>query len=339
VRKSYTPLSNANDYRPSCPLRQPAFNLPSALKVTVYFAWCNMIKNMPFSEILNVILPTFITILIGYVIGKIIKIDMSGVVDVVFYIGLPALAFVSISSKEIVFLDAVKIWASALMVTVGCAAIAWVIFKLLKKRHSGLYLPISLPNTVNIPFPIISLAYGSAGLFSATLYYIPGVIMIYSAGIFIAAGKGWQQNLKTMLKVPTLYAAIAALLLNYFHVGMPVLVVKPLEFIGSMVTPAVVLTLGYSLSHIKITAFPTTLMASLIRMGGGLALGFLAIYIFGITGIARSVIVLMSSMPSAVNTYLIAAKYKNEPELVASVVLITCLFSLILIPFLLYMLG
>jgi predicted permease len=298
-----------------------------------------MISNMPYSEILNVILPTFIAILIGYALGKMIKIDMAGMVDIVFYIGLPALAFISILSQQIVFLDAAKVWASALMVSFGCAAAGWLLFTLMKKRHSGLYLPISLPNTVNIPFPIISLAYGPAGLFAATLYYIPNVILIYSAGVFIAAGKSWQHNLKAMLKVPTIYAAAAALLLNYFQVSVPSLIMRPLDFISGLVTPAVVLTLGYSLAHVKLTSLSTTFLASLIRVGGGLAMGFLVVYLFGMTGILRSVVLLMSSMPSAVNTYLIAAKYKSEPELVASVVLVTTIISLVLIPFLLHILG
>jgi malate permease and related proteins len=294
---------------------------------------------MPYTDILNVILPTFITILIGYILGKLVKLDVAGVVDVVFYVGLPALAFVSILSQEIVLLDAAKIWASALLVTFGCGLAAWVIFKLKREKHSSLYLPISLPNTVNIPFPIISLAYGTAGLFIATLYYIPNVILIYSAGVFIAAGKSWQENLKTMLKVPTVYAAILALILSINHVQVPSLIIRPLDFIGGMVVPTVVLTLGFSLSKIKITSIPTTLLASLLRIGGGLALGFLVVYLFHLTGVPRSVVILMSAMPSAVNTYLIAAKYKNESELVASVVLVTTVASLVIIPFLLRILG
>jgi predicted permease len=294
---------------------------------------------MPVTEILNVVLPTFITIVIGYAIGKLIKIDMTGVVDIIFYVGLPALAFVSILSQQILFLDAVKVWAAALMVTFGCGATAWIFFKMIKQKHSGLYLPITLPNTVNIPFPIISLAYGSAGLFAATLYYIPNVLMIYSFGVFIAAGKTWQHNLKEMLKVPTVYAAILALIFNLLHVGVPELVIRPLSFIGGMVTPAVVLTLGFSLSKVKVSSFPVTILASLLRLGGGLAIGFLAVSLFGMTGILRSVIILMSSMPAAVNTYLIAARYKNEPELVASVVLVTTVASLALIPVLLHILG
>jgi predicted permease len=294
---------------------------------------------MPYSEILNVVLPTFLTILIGYAFGKTVRIDMTGLIDVVFYIGLPAIAFVSILSQQIVLLDAIKVWASALTVTFGCLAIGWLLFKLMKEKHSGLYLPISLPNTVNIPFPIITLAYGSAGLFAATLYYIPNVIMLYSLGIFIAAGRSRSENLKAMLKVPTLYAAILALLLNLCHINVPSLIIRPLDFISGMVIPAVVLTLGYNLSKVKITSLPTTFLASLVRVGGGLALGFLLASLFQLTGVYRSVVILMSAMPAAVNTYMIAAKYKNEPELVASVVFVTTVASVILIPFLLRVLG
>jgi malate permease and related proteins len=294
---------------------------------------------MPYSEILRVVLPTFITILIGYILGKTIKIDMSGVVDIVFYVGLPALAFVSILSQNIVLIDAAKVWASGLIVTIGCGSVGWLIFKVKKERHNGLYLPIALPNTVNIPFPIISLAYGPAGLLVATLYYIPNILMIYSVGVFVSAGKSWTENLKTTLKVPTIYAAVLALIFNLTHVPVPELIIKPLDFIGGMVVPVVVLTLGFSLSQVKITAFPTTLLASIIRLGGGLALGFLTVYLFHLTGVFRSVVILVSAMPSAINTYMITAKYRAEPELVASVVLVTTVISLVLIPFLLRVLS
>jgi predicted permease len=83
----------------------------------------------------------------------------------------------------------------------------------------------------------------------------------------------------------------------------------------------------------------TTVLASFIRLAGGLAIGFVVTSLFGMTGVLRSVIILMSAMPAAVNTYLITARYKNEEQLVASVVLLTTLGSLALIPFLLHILG
>ena len=290
-------------------------------------------------ELLNVILPTFIVIFIGYLLGKITKMDMSAIVDVVFYVGLPALAFVSMLDKKIVLLDAAKIWAAAIMIMLGCGTVAWIVFKIIRQKHSGLYIPISVMNTVNIPFPIIYLVFGSQGLFAATLFYIPNVLLLFSLGVYIASGKHWEAGIKEVFKVPTIYAAVAGLTVNLLNVAVPELVVKPLSFIGMMVIPLVLLVLGCNLSAVKITSLFTTSLASFLRLGVGLLFGFLTVNLFNLTGVLRSVVILDSAMPAAVNSSIVATKYKNEADLVSSVVFVTTIASLILIPFLLHILS
>ena len=51
---------------------------------------------MPYREVFDVVLPTFVTIIIGYIFGKFVKLDLSGINKIIFYIGLPAVAFPSI---------------------------------------------------------------------------------------------------------------------------------------------------------------------------------------------------------------------------------------------------
>ena len=290
-------------------------------------------------DLLNIILPTFIVILIGYIFGRISKIDLSAVVEIVIYIGLPALVFVSMLDKKIVLLDAVKVWTAALMIMFGCGVVAWIIFKIIKQKHSGLYLPVIFMNTVNIPFPIIYLVYGAEGLFAATLFYIPRILLFYSLGIYISSGKHWKDSIKEVLKIPPLYAALAGLLVNFFHLRVPELIVNPLTFISTMVIPLVLLILGYNLSKVRVTSVPTTLLASVLRVGVGLLLGFLAVNLLGLTGVLRSVVILDSAMPAAATTTILAARYKNEVEMVASVVFVTTIASLMIIPFLLRLLS
>lgn len=286
-------------------------------------------------DILKIIIPTFIVVLIGYLLGKTRKIDMTAIVEIVFYIGLPALAFTSVTDKTIVLLDASKIWASALLIMFGCGIIAWLVFKILRQKHSGLYLPIMEMNTVNIPFPIIYLAYGAEGLFAATLFYIPNMICLFSIGIFIASGGHWKDGLKNVLKVPALYAAVAGLVVNFGHITVPDLVVKSLNLIGPMTIPLVLLILGFNLSTVRLQSLSTTLLASFLRVGVGLALGFLVANLFHLTGILKAVVILDSAMPAAANSAMLATKYKNEAELVSSVVFVTTIASLVIIPFLL----
>ena len=75
-----------------------------------------------------------------------------------------------------------------------------------------------------------------------------------------------------------------------------------------------------------------------LRMGVGLLIGILCVDLFDITGIYRAVVIFDSVMPAAAMSSVLTAKYNNEVDLVASVVFVTTLMSLVIIPFLLYVL-
>ena len=290
-------------------------------------------------DILNIVLPTFIVILIGFLLGKIKRFDMSVVVDVLFYIGMPALAFTAMISKQIILLDASKIWASALLIMAGTGVVAVIIFRLARLKHSGLYVPIIILNAVNIPFPVMSMAYGQEGLLGATLFYIPVTLLSLTVGIMIFSRSNWKDGIRETLKVPAIYGAVLGLALNLTHVTLPALVFKPLDLIGTMVIPLTLLVLGFRLSSVQITSLPTTMLASCIRIGVGLGMGLIAVTVFGLTGVSRSVVILDSAMPSAANSSILAMKYNNEAELVSSVVFVTTIASLLIIPLLLYLLA
>jgi predicted permease len=294
-------------------------------------------SNVP--SIIDIVLPAFFAIFLGYLVGKFSRINLTPVVDITLYIGVPALVFVSLLNKEIVLVDAARMWASSLVIMLGCLVIAWLMFKLIRQKHSGLYISISMMNTVNIPFPVIFLAYGAEGLAAATLFYIPNVIFLYTLGVYIMAGKRWRENVKEVLRQPVIYAVVLGLLLNFLGVKVPALIVNSLDLVSRMTIPLVLLVLGYNLSQARITSFPTTLLACFLRMGVGLAIGLAVTSFLNITGVFRSVVILESAMPAAATAAILAAKYRNEAEMVSSVVFLTTLVSLASIPFLLHMLG
>jgi len=290
-------------------------------------------------DIVEIVLPTFIVILIGYLIGKLTKINMVSVVDVALYIGAPAMVFVSLLDKEIVLFEAGKVWAASIIIMFGCGIAAWLVFKALRQRHSGLYVPIMMMNSVNIPFPVLYLAYGAEGLFGAVLFFIPICLLSNSLGIYILAGKHWRENIKEVFKIPMIYAAVLGLIFNLLHINVPGLIVGALDFIALMALPLVLLILGCNLSQVKMSSFPTTLLASFLRVGVGLIIGLLVVNLFDITGVLRSVVVLVSAMPAAAMSSLLATKYNNEANLVSSVVFLTTIAGILIVPFLLNMLA
>jgi predicted permease len=290
---------------------------------------------MPFLDILNVVLPAFIIIFIGYIFGKITKTDFAPVVDIALYVGAPAIALFSLLSHPIVLLDAAKVWGASLAIMFGCGIVAYLAFTIFRQKHSGLYVPIISMNTVNLPFPIAYFAYGSEGLVAASLFSIPATFVMFSLGVYIVAGNRWKQNIKEVFKIPVLYAAVLGLFLNLFQVRVPELVVNTLDIIAKMGIPLVLIILGYNLSRVKITSLPNTLLASFLRVGVGLMMGFLIVNLLDVTGVFRAVVILESAMPGAAMSVIIATKYRSEEGLVSSVVFITTIASLVIIPFLL----
>jgi predicted permease len=87
------------------------------------------------------------------------------------------------------------------------------------------------------------------------------------------------------------------------------------------------------------SSLPTTFLASFLRMGVGLGIGLLVVYLLDMTGVYRSVVILDSAMPAAALSALLAAKYNNEAGLISSVVLVTTIASLVIVPLLLRMLA
>jgi predicted permease len=291
------------------------------------------------ASIIDIVLPAFFTIFVGYIIGKVTKLDISPVVDITLFVAVPTLIIVSLLGEKIVLVEAAKIWASALIITFGCLVVALLVFKALRQKHSGLYVSIAIMNSVNIPFPVMYLAYGARGLMAASLFYIPTLFLVYTMGIFIMAGRHWKENIKEVFKVPVVYAFVIGMLVNLLGVKVPGLIVNMLDLIALMAVPLMLLVLGYNLSRVKVASLPTTLLASFLRVGVGLGFGFLSVAVLGITGISRSVVILDSAMPSAAATTILATRYKSEEGLVSTVVFITTLASLVVIPYLLHILG
>lgn len=286
--------------------------------------------------IIDIVTPAFFAIFIGFVVGKWLKLNIAPVVDLTLYVGVPALIFVSLLEKDIVLVDAAKIWSASIAVLFGCAVAAFIVFKLLRQNHSGLYIAISFMNTVNIPFPIIYLAYGVEGLAIATLYYIPNIIILYSFGIYFISGKNWKENFTEVLRQPVFYATFLGLFFNFLRVPVPDLVMNSMNFIGAMTIPLVLIVLGYNISKIDIAFLGTALIASFLRIGVGFTMGLLMAYALDLSGIDRFVVIFVSAMPAAAATSILATKYNNEAESVSSVVFVTTLASIGYIPVLLH---
>lgn len=278
------------------------------------------------------VLPVFFIIALGWLFAKFKNINLGAVSEIILYITTPCLIFSSLLKNQVVMADFFTIALSVLAVTSGCGLATWIFLRLSRRNCRGLYLPVMFMNAGNMALPLALLAFGPEGLSRAVLYYVISATLSYSLGVMIVSP---NRNLGEVFRLPLIYAAILGLLLGAFRVPLSPTLIKPFEILGGAAIPLMLLSLGYRLHYSKIESPQLAVAGAFLRIGLGFALALLIVSLFRIQGVTRPVVLLSSSMPSAVVNFILAQRYDRNPEVVASVILVSSLLSLITTPLIL----
>ena len=277
------------------------------------------------SVILSAVLPVFILALIGYAVAKAERpFDHKTVAFLVVTVGTPALIFFNLAKTPIAP-DALATVAAATLLAIGF----YLAVGSIALRASGLtlqtYLPsLAFPNSGNLGLPLALYAAGEEGLNFAIVIFAVTSILNLTVGQALAAGAAkWSAVLRT----PILPAVGFGLIFSYAKIPLPLWASNTLELLSSLTIPLMLLMLGTSLAKIKVTTFGRSAALGALRIGMGVVAGFTIAALFGLAGAERVAFVLQCAMPVAVYNYLFAQMYDNEPESVASLVVVSTLIS------------
>ncbi len=281
-------------------------------------------------QTLGVVLPVFTIIGIGYIFALFKKISLDPIIDILLYLTIPALVISALLKKPLDPTDLYTVALSSGAVVLGVGALSYLYLGAIGRRDlKGVYLPTMFMNSGNMAFPLALLAFGTDGLTVAVLYYILIGVMVYSLGVYIAKGKC---GLKEVFKLPLIYAAAISITLNLAHVEVPTPIFSIFEMLGAATIPLMQISLGYRLYSVKFTLPGVSIASSVIRIAGGLAIAYGVTALLGIDGVPRKVILLSSSMPSAVINFVICQRYNLQSDLVASIIATSTLISIVTTP-------
>ncbi len=292
---------------------------------------------MGFLDIVKVMLPIVLITLTGFIYRRSKEIDLKPLADFIIYVSAPALALTQLSMQRMPLREISLIALSAALVILGAGAISLVLFRSFRlKAPPGLYLPIMFMNSGFIGYPLTLFAFGGIGLSKAIIYDIMNAILIFTVGIYLVSKEKSRWH---VFKIPFIYAAIIGLILSLTRVQLPQYIYSPLYLIGGAMIPLALFMLGCRLAQIKMVSWKLPLIATCLRIGVGLGLGLLAAAIFRLEGITARVVILISSLSSAITTVALAEEYDSSPELVSSTIALSTLASMITIILILNWLG
>jgi predicted permease len=285
----------------------------------------------------NVVAPVFIIVSIGWGWARLGRLyNTSLISSLVMTIGAPCLVFATLNTMDISAANLGEMGVAAVLVIVLTGLIGLVILRVTRQEIRTFLPPLMFPNGGNRGWSLCLCAFGQPGLAFAIIVFSIYCLFTFSIGIWIYSGTLLPRQL---LKQPIIYSVMISVTVLLTGVDVPNWILKTTSLLGNFTIPLMLFTLGVSLSGFRVTKLKRAVLLSLLRLGVGFGIGIFVSHLLGLTGIARGVIVLQSSMPVAVFNYLFAETYNRNPKETAELVVISTFFSLVTIPLILLFLN
>jgi predicted permease len=284
---------------------------------------------------LNVVLPVFILAGVGFVARRALALDPRPLTRVSIYVMLPALLFNSMLTATMSGDEIARIGIYTLVLTVMLVAMGWTgssAVGLSQSESSAFTLGSAFPNTANYGLPVVLFAFGQEGFDRAAMFVVFTSVIQFTIGVYVAA-RGrlpWRQAFVPVLKIPVVWAAVAALAFRLTGVGLPLPVERSVNILASGSIPLVVLLLGMQVAGIQARVVrPSAIAAVATRLLAAPMLGMALVALLQPSPLTAKILVLESAMPTAVNVTLLSAEFDAEPELVSTITLFTTIVSFV----------
>ena len=175
-------------------------------------------------KLIDVILPVFFIIGIGYYLGKKDpNFNTDFITTLAGNVGTPAMIFYTITSTGVTLEIFIEYFIYALIIIGGFAAIGVIVLALMKKDVVSELPPLILPNTGNMGIPICLFAYGTEGLGVASAIASVIILLHFTLGVLLAKK---SFSIKILVTNMPIYGIIAAVLVLYSNWEVPGFVVN-----------------------------------------------------------------------------------------------------------------
>jgi predicted permease len=209
-----------------------------------------------------------------------------------------------------------------------------------RAEAGALILAIAFPNATYLGLPVLEATFGELGRSIAIQYDLFACTpLLFTVGILFAAKMGNSTESNTslingLLKIPPMWAAIIAIILNLANVPVPVLADGLLNLLGRGVVPLMLFSLGLSLEW---SADRWRHMPSMVPVVV-ISLFLIPLIVWGVAssiGLQDDVlaaVVLEAAMPSMVLGIVLCDRFNLDASLYAAAVTVTTALSLVTLP-------
>ncbi|MBK1873743.1 MULTISPECIES: AEC family transporter [unclassified Marinobacter] len=288
------------------------------------------------------LIPLYVTVALGWVAGRYLEASGKHIAGIMLYIVTPSVVFSGVMaaplSPEVIFLPFL-VFGFASVLALAHLKLAR---RVLTDGSAGMIpLCVASGNTGYFGVPVALLLFGEEGL-AIYIVCMLGVTLFESSVGYYLAARGrhdLKDSLLRVAKLPSVYAFLAAVLLNLSDVGIPEVFVPLFDNLRGAYSILGMMIIGMSISSFRGLAGNIRFTA-LAFFGKFVAWPLLATVFWWLDSqflgvydpAVHKAIFLISITPIAANTVVIATLLDTSPRQAAGTVMLSTMFALVFIP-------
>lgn len=280
-------------------------------------------------RILTIILPVLLIVLAGWLYARHARPDMRATNKLNMDVCVPLLVFTALSARDFQLLSQWKLLPAALMVVLASGLLAWPVCRATGVSPRTLLPPVMFNNCGNMGLPLALLAFGRDGFNAFVVLFVISNLLHFTLGAFIFSR---HTSWRGLARNPIVIATLAGLLFGLAGWHLPDWLMLGAKMLGDMTIPLMLFALGVRMVDVSLAGWRIGVLGAVLCPLTGLAAALLASPLLQLDTQQHALLVLFGVLPPAVLNFLMAERYQQEPERMASIVLIGNLASLLFVP-------
>ena len=296
--------------------------------------------NLLLSIFADDIVPIFAIAGVGFLLARHFHASVETVSKVSFNALSPCLVFYQLVTSNITGYEFGRMALFCILLTAAMGVAAGLLaipLRLDRPTLSSFLLVVMFSNSGNYALPVVLFAFGREALGYASVYFVTSAILVYTVGVFVAASgaPGVRRAFLAVFRVPALYAVVAAAVIMAMRVGLPLAVMRPIGMLSDAAIPIMLIVMGMQLERAVMPKQPIAVAGAVaLSLAVSPIVGLGLSILLGLSGPARQAAIVLSAIPAAVVTTVIALEFDLDPNFATSAVFASTMlspFSLVLI--------
>ena len=275
------------------------------------------------------VFPIIAIVTVGYLYARKHAPDMAVANRINMDIFLPALIFSVMAGKNFDLYAHLDLALGSAVMVLGAGLAMKPIAGLLGVHPKTFVPPMMFNNCGNLGLPLAYLAFGDAGLSAFVVMFLVSNLMHFSLGIHIV---NENAKLSSLASNPIVIATFVGLGWAMLKLPLPSWLATPIDMVGQISIPLMLFGLGVRMITVDMSNWKIGLYGAIFSPLSSLIFALPFAYIMDLSAEYTAYIVLFSVLPPAVLNYMFSERYNQEPQVVASIVLIGNIASLVIIP-------